>query len=153
MLFARMPSAHVHIEGMRFDDRATPHQVVLLRLETKGVDLAIQALERDAGAHARSGKRFVVLVGVEPELRRHAGFEDGDFECEVAITQHAAAVRATLELGGGGGVAMLAFGARRGRAVSAGRQQSEREKNDETAHGAMSWADAVRLSTSTSSAW
>src|SRR5688500_4060951 len=152
MLFARMLSTHFHIEGMRFDDRATPHQVVLLRLETKGVDLAIQALERDAGAHARSGKRFVVLVRVEPELRRHAGFEDGDFECEVAITQHAAAVRATLELGGGG-FAMFAFGARGGRAVSAGRQQSEQEKNDETAHGAMSWADAVRLSTSTSSAW
>lgn len=112
------------IERMRLGDFATASEVVAFRLEGEIVDFAVQSLELHGGPHTRGRQRLAALVGVQPVLRRHIGLEDGHFQREVAIAQHAAAMRAALVFCSGGFT--MAFARFRcGGATAGSEQQSE----------------------------
>ena len=130
MLLAGMGRLHRDVERMGLDHGAVADKVIAFRAEREPVHPAAEARELDGSTHFAGRHGLAVPIGIEMELWRHAGLEDGDLESEITAAQQAAAVRATLVVRRLGRLAVPA-----GRAVLVGRvmaatpgeQRDERE--------------------------
>ena len=91
--------AYIDVKRVRLYNRVATCQVVALGLESKLIHFTIQTLEFDRGRDIAGVDWLVVLVDIQSELRRHAGFKDGDLNREVAIAQHPTTVRPSFVFG------------------------------------------------------
>ena len=81
---------------MRFDENTLATQVILFRFELEGRLLPVQTGDHDPRADRLGIDRFVITVGVETILRRHAVLEYRDFDGEIAIPEHPAVMGPAL---------------------------------------------------------
>ena len=81
-----------HIEGMRLDDDAVAAQIVLLRREFEAVDPPAETVKFNPEIDIGRGDRLVRPVGIDSELRIGAILEDGDFQREIIVAEHPAAM-------------------------------------------------------------
>ena len=101
---------HLHVEGVRLGDNPGAAQVVLDWGKGEAVHLTVQAGQLDGQVHVARSNRLVVAEGIDVELGLDTVLENGHFNGEIAVAQHAAMVRSALIIRGGGGVLTLGRG-------------------------------------------
>ncbi len=134
---------------MRLDHLPAADQVVLLWNKAEVVDFAVQTLELYRRFDFSRCQRFVVAIGIQPEMRRGIGFVNSYFKGEVAVAKHATAMRPSLIVACGRSSVLWLCSLRR--FVATARSQGNWKQDQEyvSVHGRMSKAEAVRRSAST----
>jgi hypothetical protein len=158
MRLAGVNGTDLDVERMRLDHRAAGDQPIAFGSEREPGGFAVQTFDLDHRLQRARRQRLAVAIAVQAELRRHAGFIDGDFERERTVAQQAAVVRAALERGGG---RVFAFGRCLRRTIATGtegkggddqqRQAGALEVSD--LHGNETPAVAVIRSMSVNKVW
>ena len=110
MAAAALRRLDLDVKGVGLGHDTGAAQIVLLRGEGEAVDLAAEADQLNAETDRFGIDRFVLVVGVDVELRIDPVFEDGHLQGEVAVAEHAAPMRAAFVVGGRGGVAAFRRG-------------------------------------------
>ena len=151
MGFPRVLGFDFHIEGMRLGHLAAAGQVLVFRREGEDIGFPVQSLERHGGNHFAWLDQLSIFVGIQTILRWNVSFEDRDFDGEIPITQHAAAIGTALVVAAGRGRFSGGFTGLGCRFTAARHQQQRQQQESEmTTHGKVSWVVAVSRSSSTS---